>query len=86
METRTAGGTLELDGYQPFPNLVWWNAIQTRFEIPAILRLLGMPHDARILEVGCGPGVALPELARRLRPRRRRPRRARVGRRARHAV
>lgn len=70
METRTAGGTLELDGYRPFPNLVWRNTIQTRFEIPAILRLLGMPHDARILEVGCGPGVALPELARRLRPRR----------------
>jgi ubiquinone/menaquinone biosynthesis C-methylase UbiE len=70
MGTRTAGGTLEVDGYRPFPNLVWRNAIQTRFEIPAILRLLGMPHDARILEVGCGPGVAIPELARRLRPRR----------------
>jgi ubiquinone/menaquinone biosynthesis C-methylase UbiE len=68
--TRTPEEALELDGYRPFPNLAWRNAIQTRFEIPAILRVLGMPHDARILEVGCGPGVALRELARRLRPRR----------------
>jgi hypothetical protein len=42
MATRTAEGTLELDGYRPFPNLAWRNAIQTRFEIPAILRILGM--------------------------------------------
>lgn len=70
METRTAEGTLELDGYRPFPNLAWRNLVQTRFEIPAILRVLGMPRGARILEVGCGPGVALPELAQRLRPRR----------------
>jgi ubiquinone/menaquinone biosynthesis C-methylase UbiE len=70
MEMRTAERTLELDGYRPFPNLAWRNAIQTRFEIPAILGILGLPREARILEVGCGPGVALPELARRLRPRR----------------
>ncbi len=62
--------TIEPGGYRPFPNLAWRNALQTRFEIPTILRVLGLPHDARILEAGCGPGVALPELARHLRPRR----------------
>lgn len=35
-----------------------------------MVRALGIPSDARILEVGCGRGVALPVLERLCRPRR----------------
>ena len=54
--------------YRPFPNLAHRNALQERFEVPTLVRLLHVPQCKRILEVGCGRGVALPALARFCRP------------------
>ncbi len=56
--------------YQPFPNEEGRNTRQSQLEIPAMVRALGIPSDARILEVGCGRGVALPVLDELCSPRR----------------
>jgi ubiquinone/menaquinone biosynthesis C-methylase UbiE len=50
--------------YQPFPNEEGRNSRQSRLEIPAMVRALGIPSGKRILEVGCGRGVALPVIDR----------------------
>src|SRR3954451_14124810 len=54
--------------YRSFANQEYRNALQSRLEIPALLRALAVAHGCRLLEVGCGRGVALTELARRCRP------------------
>ena len=54
--------------YQTFANQEYRNALQSRLEIPALLRALPVPRGCRLLEVGCGRGVGLTELARRCRP------------------
>jgi ubiquinone/menaquinone biosynthesis C-methylase UbiE len=54
--------------YRSFANQEYRNALQSRLEIPALLRALPVAHGCRLLEVGCGRGVALTELARRCRP------------------
>jgi len=54
--------------YVAFGNMESRNGLQARVEIPLMLRALALPRGARILEVGCGRGVALPEFARRLVP------------------
>jgi SAM-dependent methyltransferase len=54
--------------YLPFGNVESRNGLQERIEIPLLLRALHLPRGGRVLEVGCGRGVALPVLARRLRP------------------
>lgn len=56
--------------YTPFPNDERRNRLQERVEVPALIRSLRLPAGARILEVGCGRGVALPPLADLCRPRR----------------
>ena len=50
--------------YEPFPNIERRNVLQERVEVPALIRSLKLPEHARILEVGCGRGVALVPLAR----------------------
>ena len=54
--------------YVPFGNMESRNGLQERIEIPLLLRALRLPSGGRVLEVGCGRGVALPVLAERLRP------------------
>ena len=56
------------DAYVPFGNMESRNGLQERIEIPLLIRALALPAGGRVLEVGCGRGVALPVLARRLRP------------------
>lgn len=54
--------------YQPFPDVPRRNFFQETFEVPAMVRVLGLPRGIAILEVGCGRGIALPPLARLLAP------------------
>lgn len=54
--------------YVPFPNEGDRNWRQEHLEIPLMLLALRLPRHARVLEVGCGRGIALPPLARRLAP------------------
>lgn len=54
--------------YERFGNVEARNGLQERFEIPLLLRALRPPLGGRVLEVGCGRGIALPVLAERLRP------------------
>ena len=54
--------------YVPFGNVETRNGLQAWVEIPLMLRALRLPHQARVLEIGCGRGVALPVLDDRLEP------------------
>lgn len=55
-------------GQGNFPEVARRNFFQTHVELPVILGLFALPRDARVLEVGCGRGVALPALAQKLQP------------------
>jgi ubiquinone/menaquinone biosynthesis C-methylase UbiE len=59
-----------LPEYQPFPDEQGRNDRQAQLEVPALIRALRIPNEARVLEVGCGRGIALPVIDRLCRPRR----------------
>jgi len=61
---------LEVTEYRPFPNEEGRNTRQSQWEVPALVRAMGLPNGARILEVGCGRGIALPVFDRLCNPRR----------------
>jgi SAM-dependent methyltransferase len=48
--------------YVPFGNVETRNGLQARIEIPLMVRALRLPRRQRVLEIGCGRGVALPVL------------------------
>src|SRR3954468_8968710 len=54
--------------YRPFPSLAHKNLIQESVEVPTLVRALRVPRGGRVLEVGCGRGVALRPLAALLEP------------------
>jgi len=54
--------------YRPFPNEEGRNSRQASLEVPLMIRALGLPTQGRVLEIGCGRGVALPVLGRLLQP------------------
>jgi ubiquinone/menaquinone biosynthesis C-methylase UbiE len=54
--------------YRPFSNDEGRNSRQGSLEVPLMIRALHLPAGGRVLEVGCGRGVALPVLGRLLRP------------------
>jgi SAM-dependent methyltransferase len=54
--------------YRAFGNAESRNGLQARVEIPLLVHALHLPQGGRVLEVGCGRGVALPVLAERLAP------------------
>jgi SAM-dependent methyltransferase len=58
------------DDHVAFPAVARRDAWQAKFEIPLIVRGLGIPRNQRILEVGCGRANALVPLAVRCAPRR----------------
>ena len=66
-ETRGAEATLN-GAYVPFGNVETRNGLQAWVEIPLMIRALRLPRRARVLEIGCGRGVALPVLDDRLEP------------------
>lgn len=71
MTTEARRGEMAMTAeYRPFPNEEGRNTRQSQLEIPAMVRALGIPSNARILEVGCGRGVALPVFAQLCSPRR----------------
>jgi SAM-dependent methyltransferase len=54
--------------YRPFDNVHARNGLQALVEIPLMIRTLRLPRGVRMLEIGCGRGVALPVLYDRLEP------------------
>jgi ubiquinone/menaquinone biosynthesis C-methylase UbiE len=60
--------SVTLPEYRPFPNEGPRNWRQEHVEIPLMFLALSLPRRARVLELGCGRGIALPVLARYLDP------------------
>jgi SAM-dependent methyltransferase len=63
-----ASTSLDHGEYAAFGNVEARNGLQERLEIPLMIRALSLPRGGRVLEVGCGRGIALPVLAERLAP------------------
>ncbi|MFQ6115269.1 MAG: hypothetical protein ACE5NG_14520, partial [bacterium] len=52
------------DYYRPFTNVARRDLMQETVEVPVLVRMMKLPCNKRMLEVGCGPGFALIPLAR----------------------
>ena len=48
--------------YVPFGNVETRNELQALVEVPFMIHALRLPRGGRVLEIGCGRGVALPVL------------------------
>lgn len=68
METAEVETSAPAADYLAFPNMESRNGLHARVEVPLLLRALRLPRGGRVLEIGCGRGVALPVLAERLEP------------------
>jgi SAM-dependent methyltransferase len=68
METAEVETSAPAADYVAFPNIESRNGLHARVEVPLLLRALHLPRGGRVLEIGCGRGVALPVLAQRLAP------------------
>jgi SAM-dependent methyltransferase len=66
--TSVPAGTFPEHHYESFPNMEARNGLQERIEVPLMLRALDVAKGGRVLEVGCGRGIALPVFAERLVP------------------
>ena len=56
------------DEYRPCKIVERRNFMQEHLEVPALVRAMKLPLYKRILEIGCGPGIALAPLAKYCRP------------------
>ena len=56
------------DGYTAFPDVARRNVFQENVEVPILVRLMRLPRHGRILEVGCGQGIAIPVICRTCEP------------------
>lgn len=56
------------DEYQPFRIVESRNWKQENLEVPLFVKLMMLPQHKRVLEIGCGPGIALAPLAKQCRP------------------
>src|SRR5689334_6917323 len=71
VERRLSAGPIvpaDPGGYTAFGNVEARNSLQARIELPLLISALGLPRGGRVLEIGCGRGIALPVLAERLVP------------------
>lgn len=58
------------DEYQPFKLVNWRNFVHKHLEVPVFVNVMNLPTYQRILEIGCGPGIALVPLAKLCKPKR----------------
>jgi SAM-dependent methyltransferase len=68
--TPKSGPADAADAYERFPDVPRRNLFHEVLEVPVLVYCLRLPGGARIVEIGCGRGVALPPLAALLQPRR----------------